>query len=391
MKILVLGGGAQGSACAFDLARSDDVAAVAMADLDVERPASFLLQHVARGRLGLHAVDASDGGALREVMAGFDVVACALPYHLNLEAARAAVDVGADFCDLGGNTGIVNRQMGLGDQARAAGISVVPDCGLAPGMVNILARGGIDALEHVTSVRVYVGGLPRHPEPPLNYRVAYSLEGVLDYYTTPVLKLEKGRVVTREALTEIETVDFGPPLGQLEAFLTAGGISRMPYDYEGRISSMFYKTLRYPGHAELMKAMRDIGLLSEEPIELDGCKVSPREMFIRTVGPGLSDPDAEDLVVLRVVVEGEVGGAVGIVRFDLLDRADTEHGISAMMRTTGYSLAGVARLQGSGRIPPGAHTPAECVPLPDYLTDLAERGIEVRRTTDGAVPSHPTM
>jgi lysine 6-dehydrogenase len=227
-----------------------------------------------------------------------------------------------------------------------------------------------------------VGGLPRHPEPPLNYRVAYSLEGVLDYYTTPVLKLEEGRVVTREALTEIETVDFGPPLGRLEAFLTAGGISRMPYDYEGRIPSMFYKTLRYPGHAELMKAMRDLGLLSDERIEIDGCEMSPREMFIRTVGPRLSDPDAEDLVVLRVVVEGEVGGGAGSVRFDLLDRADTGHGISAMMRTTGYSLAAVARLQGSGGIPPGAHTPAECVPLPDYLADLAARGVEVRRKDD---------
>jgi len=105
-------------------------------------------------------------------------------------------------------------------------------------------------------------------------------------------------------------------------------------------------------------------------------------MFIRTVGPRLRDPDAEDLVVLRVVVEGEVGGGASSVRFDPLDHADTEHGISAMMRTTGYSLAAVARLQGSGRIPPGAHTPAECVPLADYLADLAERGIDLRRRGD---------
>jgi len=246
-------------------------------------------------------------------------------------------------------------------------------------MVNILAQGGIDALDDVTSVRVFVGGLPRHPEPPLNYRVAYSLEGVLDYYTTPVLKLEEGRVVSRDALTELELLDFGPPLGQLEAFLTAGGISRMPYEYEGRIPSMYYKTLRYPGHAELMKAMRDLGLFSTEPVEVDGCSVSPREMFIRTVGPRLSKDDAEDLVVLRVIVEGRKGEAPLTVRFDLLDRADTEHGISAMMRTTGYSLAAVARSQGSGRIPPGAHTPARSVPLNEYLTSLAERGVEIQR------------
>lgn len=379
MRILVLGGGAQGSACAFDLARSDEVSAVAVADRDVDRPAPFLLPDVEGGRVRLHAVDAADGDALRRAMSGFDAVACALPYHFNLEAARAAVEVGAHFCDLGGNTGIVNRQMELADDARGANVSVVPDCGLAPGMVNILARGGIDALDDVASVRIYVGGLPAAPRPPLNYRVAYSLEGVLDYYTAPVLKLEGGRVVTREALTEIEVVDFGPPLGELEAFLTAGGISRMPYDYEGRIPSMAYKTLRYPGHASLMKAMRDLGLLSDEPVEVDGCRVSPREMFIRTVGPRLTDPGAEDLVVLRVVVDGRVDGAALTVRFDLLDRADADHGISAMMRTTGYSLAAVARLQGAGRIPAGAHTPAECVPLDDYLAALATRDVDVRR------------
>lgn len=381
MKVLVLGGGAQGSACAFDLVRSDEVTEVAVADLSVARPAAFLRPHMGT-RLGLHELDASDGAALRRTMTGFDVVACALPYHFNLEVARAAVEVGVHFCDLGGNTEIVNRQMELDDAAREAGVSVVPDCGLAPGMVNILAQGGIDALEETESVRIYVGGLPSQPEPPLNYRVAYSLEGVLDYYTTPVLKLEEGRVVTREALTEIEIVDFGPPLGELEAFLTAGGISRMPYDYEGRIPSMAYKTVRYPGHAELMKAMRDLGLLSDEPVEVDGCRVTPREMFIRTVGPRLTKPDAEDLVVLRVVVEGRAGGGRRTVRFDLLDRADMEHGISAMMRTTGYSLAAVARLQGAGRIAAGTHTPAGAVPIDAYLSDLAERGVVVRQTDD---------
>jgi lysine 6-dehydrogenase len=381
MKVLVLGGGAQGSACAFDLARSDDVGAVAIADLDVSRPADFLRPYLG-GKLTLLEVDASDEAALEGAMAGFDVVACALPYHFNLAAARVAVRVGAHFCDLGGNTDIVNRQMELADAARAAGVSVVPDCGLAPGMVNILARGGIDALDEVESVTIYVGGLPKHPKPPLNYRVAYSLEGVLDYYTTPVLKLEEGRVVEREALTEVETLDFGPPLGELEAFLTAGGISRMPYEYEGRVPAMSYKTLRYPGHAALMKAIRDLGLIDDVPLEVDGCSVTPREVFIRTVGPRLTDPDEEDLVVLRVEVRGRAGSEPAHVRFDLLDRADTERGISAMMRTTGYSLAAVARLQGAGSIAAGVHTPDACIPMKPYLEALARAGVDVRRTED---------
>jgi lysine 6-dehydrogenase len=379
VKILVLGGGAQGSACAFDLARSEDVEAVGLADLDVASPAPFLQPWVG-SRIELHPVDASDAAGLRSAIAGYDVVACALPYTFNYEASLAAVEEGAHFCDLGGNTEIVNRQMALADDARRAGVSVVPDCGLAPGMVNILAQGGIDAMEETDTVRIFVGGLPRHPRPPLNYRVAYSLEGVLDYYTTPVLKLEGGRVVEREALTEVETLDFGPEIGELEAFLTAGGISRMPYDYEGRIPAMSYKTLRYPGHAALMKAIRDLGLLSDEPVDVNGCPVTPRRVFIETVGPRLTDPEGEDLVVLRVEVEGRVGGKPHRVRFDLVDRADMERGISAMMRTTGYSLAAVARIQGSGQVDPGVHTPSECVPLGGYLAALADRGIRVTRS-----------
>lgn len=379
MKVLVLGGGAQGSACAFDLARSEGVEEVAVADLDVRTPAPFLEPYIG-DRLRLLEVDASDASALAAAMAGFDVVACALPYHFNLAASRAAVAAGAHFCDLGGNTEIVNRQLDLDEEARAAGVSVVPDCGLAPGMVNILAQGGIDALEETASVRIFVGGLPRHPQPPLNYRVAYSLEGVLDYYTTPVLKLEDGRVVERDALTEVESIDFGGEVGTLEAFLTAGGISRMPYAYEGRIDSMTYKTLRYPGHARLMKAIRDLGLLSDEALDVDGCEVTPRDVFIRTVGPRLTDPDAEDLVVLRVEVSGADASGPRTVRFDLLDRMDREHGISAMMRTTGYSLSAVARLQGAGEVAAGVRTPDACIPLDGYLRALAERGVEVVRT-----------
>ena len=154
----------------------------------------------------------------------------------------------------------------------------------------------------------------------------------------------------------------------------------MPYAYEGRVASMTYKTLRYPGHAHIMKAIRDLGLLSDEEMEVDGCRLKPRDVFIRVVGPRLSDPDAEDLVVLRVEVSGRDASGPRTVRFDLLDRMDREHGISAMMRTTGYSLSAVARLQGSGDVPAGVRTPDECVPLESYVAALAERGVEVRRS-----------
>jgi lysine 6-dehydrogenase len=228
-----------------------------------------------------------------------------------------------------------------------------------------------------------VGGLPQQPEPPLNYQVVYSLEGVLDYYSTPVLVLEGGEVVEKEPLTELEMVDFPGRFGPLEAFLTAGGVSSMPYRYEGVIGTMTYKTLRYPGHAYLMKSMRDLGLFSTEPLTVGGEPVVPRDVFIAAVSPRLVRPHGRDLVAMRVVVEGVRGGEPHTVTYELLDLYDEALGVTAMMRTTGYSLAAIARLQAEGAIEPGVHTPWECVSAETYVRVLGERGSEDR--ADGAV------
>lgn len=378
MKFLVLGAGAQGSACALDLARTKGVSRVVLGDVEAGKPREFLRPHIGK-EIELRMVDATAAGEVRAAMKDVDAVACALPYYFNAQIARLAIDCGVHFCDLGGNTDIVDKQVAMSAEAEAAGVSIVPDCGLAPGMVNILAQGGIDAMDQVESVRMFVGGLPQEPRPPLNYQVVYSLEGVLDYYTTPVLVLEHGKVTEKEALTEIEEVEFPAPLGRLEAFLTAGGASRMPYQFEGKIPSMSYKTLRYPGHAHLVKAMRDLGLFDAEPVKVHGWMVSPREVFIATVGPHLEDPGHGDVVALRIVVTGRKGGKPKTVTYELLDFYDEERGVTAMMRTTGYSLAAVARLQVEGVIRPGARPPYECVPVDAYVRTLGERGIRIEK------------
>ena len=378
MKILILGGGKQGSACAFDLVQRDGVESVVIADQHVAEPLPYLAPYVG-GKLEFVALDASNEAQVREVMAGMDAVACALPYYFNLEMTRLAIEAGAHFCDLGGNTDIVDQQKELSAAAEEAGVSAVPDCGLAPGMVNILAQGGIDAMDETQSVQIFVGGLPQNPKPPLNYQIVYSMEGVLDYYTTPVLVLENGEVEEKEALTGIETLHFDG-VGELEGFLTAGGISRMPYRYKGTIPDMSYKTLRYPGHAGMMKCMRDLGLMSLEPIDVKGTSVVPRDVFIEAVSPGLRNPEGNDLVAMRVIVKGIKDGAARTVTYEMVDRYDAENGVTAMMRTTGYSLAATAYLQASGVVGAGVHTPSECVPVEAYVEDLRGRGVIIDRT-----------
>ncbi len=379
MRMLVLGAGLQGSACAYDLLAHTDHDVV-IADLNVDNVPEFLRPHVGN-RLTLQKVDANDRAAVRNAMEGVTATMSAFPYYFNLGMAVAAVDAGSHFCDLGGNTEIVLQQKELARRAVEKGVSIVPDCGLAPGMVNILAQYGLSRLDETRAVRIKVGGLPQKPEPPLNYQVVYSLEGALDYYTTLSWVLRDGKPTQVKALSEIEELEF-PGVGTLEAFHTAGGLSTMAQSYAGRVPTMEYKTLRYPGHAKAMETIRDLGLLDLEPVDVKGARVVPRDVFISIVGPRLKKDyrTSPDMVVLRVEAEGVRDGRETVLRWDLLDRYDEATGITAMMRTTGYSLAITGAFQTERKVETGVWTPDEAMPPADYVEALRQRGVEIRES-----------
>lgn len=376
MKMLVLGAGLQGSACAYDLLQNPAVTQVTIADLHPDHLPDFLPSD--DERLRPVAADAEDHGTVGRLMVEHDAAMSAFPYYFNGPMAKLAVESDCHFCDLGGNTEIVVEQKQLDELARDRGLSVVPDCGLAPGMVNILAAEGIRRLDKAERVKIFVGGLPQDPEPPLNYQIVYSLEGALDYYTTPSWVLRDGQRVQVDALSEIELVDFPEPVGTLEAFHTGGGISTLPWEYEGKVAVMEYKTLRYPGHLAVMRPIRELGLLSDEPIDVKGQSVVPRDLFIAAVSPQLTKPEGRDLVALRVDVSGQKDGSLSTTSWQLIDRYDSEHGISAMMRTTGFSLSIIGQLQATGVITPGVRTPDESVPYRAYVEALAARGVMIQ-------------
>ena len=377
MKLLVLGAGLQGCACAYDLLQNPAVSQVTLADLRSERLPKFLAGDW-KGRLRTLKLDVSDQAAVRAAFEDHAAVMSAIPYYYNGPMANAAVEAGCHFSDLGGNTDIVLEQKKLHREALAKGISVIPDCGLAPGMVNILAAEGIRRLDRAEKVKIFVGGLPQSPEPPLNYQIVYSLEGALDYYTTPSWVLRGGKPVQVDALSEVEPVEFPSPVGTLEAFHTGGGISTLPFAYDGKIDVMEYKTLRYPGHVAIMRPIRELGLLASEPIEVKGKKVAPRDLFIAAVHPKLHKPEGRDLVALQVQVAGQRAGKPGNVTFRLIDYYDAQHGISAMMRTTGYSLSITGQMQVDGRVKEkGVHTPDEAIPFGAYVAELAKRGVKI--------------
>jgi len=374
-----LGAGLQGSACAYDLLQDKEVTEVRLADLHVGHIPEFLAPY-SGPRLIPTPLDVRDHDAVLGVMRQCDAVMSAIPYYFNYDLAKLAVDAGVHFCDLGGNTEIVFKQKELDADARRQNITVVPDCGLAPGMVNILAEYGIRQLDSVDSVKIYVGGLPQHPEPPLNYMLVYSLEGALDYYTTLSWVLRNGKRTHVKALSEREPVTFDS-VGTLEAFHTAGGLSTMAFRYEDKVPTMEYKTLRYPGHAALMEDIRAMGLLDLTPVDVKGIKVVPRDAFIASVMPKLFKPKGRDLVALRVVVSGKKSGSAATKTFELVDLYDAAHDISAIVRTTGYSLSITGLMQARRQVgPPGVYTPDECIPAATYIAELRKRGVDIKES-----------
>jgi lysine 6-dehydrogenase len=381
MRMVVLGAGLQGSACAYDLLQNPAIERVVLADMRVDALAPFLTRYRDDPRLERRQLDARDDDAVLDVLRGATACMNALPYYFNLRMATLAVRAGCHYADLGGNTEIVFQQLELDAEARSAGLSVIPECGLAPGMVNILAADGIAAMDATDTVRIWVGGLPQEPQPPLNYQIVYSLEGVLDYYTTRSWIVRDGQPQQVDALSEVESVEFPEPVGTLEAFHTAGGLSTLPWTYEGRVRTMEYKTLRYPGHAAIVRAIRELGLLENEPVTVAGNPVVPRKLFIACAEPRLRHPDKGDLVALRVQVDGSADGRPRTARYDLIDLRDEEAGISAMERTTGFSLSITGQMQAEGRVlREGVATPDQAVSADAYIAELGRRGIRIRKS-----------
>ncbi|HEV8321547.1 MAG TPA: saccharopine dehydrogenase C-terminal domain-containing protein [Myxococcota bacterium] len=380
VRYAVLGAGRQGTAAAFDLARVGGAevvwltdAAAGRAEAAAERVNRLAGADVARGR----ALDVSDERELRRFLSDVDSCVSAVPYFLNLAVARAAVQARTSLCDLGGNTAVVLQELQLHAEAEAAGVSVVPDCGLDPGLSQTLAAHGIARLDRAREVRVYCGGLPQKPRPPLGYALSFSMHGLLNEYAGHADFLRGGRRVQVPCLTEVEEVDFPPPLGRCEAFVTSGGTSTGPWTYEGKVDVYETKTLRYPGHCAVFRALADVGLLGEEPVTVGKDAVSPRALTARLLEPLLTDVAARDVVALRVLCRGERGGRPAEVQFDVLDFHDEATGFSAMERTTGWHAATVAAMMAHGEVPRGALPVERAVDPVRFLARWEHTGVRI--------------
>lgn len=389
MKILVLGAGRMGYGAAFDLVHnSPGVERVTIADFDLKK-AEAAAEKVGTSRIDAHHVDCASHSDVARLMQGHDSAISCVNYWYNESLSRAAIESGTNFCDLGGNNYVVDAQLALDDEAKAAGINIIPDCGLAPGMVSILAMRGAAQFEQLDEIHIRVGGLPQDPRPPLDYQLVFSVEGLINEYVEVARVIRDGKITEVESMTEIESLRFAgfPPL---EAFQTSGGTSTLPDTFLAKVRELDYKTIRYAGHCEKFRTMIDLGLCSSEELVVDSRTVKPRRVLGKLLQKHLP-ADGPDYVLIRLEFVGKrkaetraVASAadhpqgVSRLRYDIVDEHDDQTGLSAMMRTTAFPASIIAQMMARGETLVRGATPQEKAIDPErFVAELERRDIRI--------------
>lgn len=376
-RYVILGSGRQGTAAAYDLGRFGDAARIVMADVRVDaarQAAARVNDLLGREVAEATALYASEPASVKAVLAGAHVALSAVPYYFNLAITEASIASGVSLCDLGGNTDVVWSQMRLDEAARAKGVSVVPDCGMGPGLINHMGVYVMELLDRTREVYLYDGGLPQDPTDPWRYQLTFHVNGLTNEYDGDATFIREGKLTPVPTFTELETVDF-PPLGTLEAFVISGSMSTTPHTHLGRLARYENKVLRYPGHFATFEAYKRLGLFSEDFVEVDGQAVVPRHLYHRLLEPKITAPLIRDVCVMRAVGVGEKDGRPARVTVDLVDRYDPATGFTGMERLTGWHAAIMMALQARGRIAPGAHRMEQAVKATEVMAELDRRGI----------------
>ncbi|NWF99676.1 MAG: saccharopine dehydrogenase NADP-binding domain-containing protein [Thermoanaerobaculaceae bacterium] len=376
MRVVVLGAGRVGWAMARDLAGSGEFQVRA-----VDRSPESLARLAGVAGVETERAELTDPAQVTRAIRDADLVVGAVPGDLGFATVRTVLEAGKHMVDI---SFFPEDPLLLDAVARERGVTAVVDCGVAPGCDNVILGRLLEEMERVDRFACFVGGLPVERHHPWEYKAPFSPMDVLAEYTRPARLRRCGQDVSLPALSETELLDF-PGVGTLEAFLTDGLRTLLATT---QVPTMVEKTLRYPGHAEKIRLLRDAGFLSTQTVELDGVGVRPIDLTARLLFPAWQlATGEEDLTVLRVEVEGLEGGRPVRRRFDLLDRYDRASGTTSMARTTGYTCTAVARMVARGLFTRRGVSPPEVVGRDaacyEFLfAELAARGIVFRQTKE---------
>lgn len=378
-KYVVLGAGRQGVSAAYDLAKFGDASEVILGDLDfsqADKGAKILNGLLGKSIVSPSLVDVCNSNKLEEVLMEASSVISCVPYDFNLRIMKAAIKTRTNMCDLGGHTQTVLKQLEYNEEVKEKEISVVPDCGMGPGMNISLAVFAMSLLDTPREVYIWDGGLPQDPHPPWNYALTFNIGGLTNEYFGNAYFLRDGKITEVPCFDGYEQLDFPAPLNKLEAFVTSGGLSTMPWTFEGKLDRLENKTLRYIGHHKQFKAFSELGLLELEPVKVGDVEVVPRDVFHGLLEPKIKQPDVRDIAVIRVLCKGEKEGKKAEVMVELTDRYDEATKLTTMQRLTGWHSSIVAILSAQNKIPKGVIS-VENIPGDMIVGEAKKRGFRI--------------
>ena len=375
MEILVLGYGNVGSIVAKDLAESMPSANLAIAGRH-EIKAKEVAATINRKNVTTIRLDADAYDGIVDAMKTFDLIVGTLPGDLGYRSIQVAIDAKVDMVDV---SYMPENPLTLDKHAIKAGVTVVPDCGVAPGLSNLLVGHVLSKLDQVESIHIMVGGLPKEPVPPLGYVLTWSPTDLIDEYTRKANIIQHGRVVEVEPLTGLEEIEF-PGVGKLEGFYT-DGLRTLLYTIKD-VKNMWEKTLRYPGHAHSIKLLETLGFFSKDPIQVDKARLAPRDVTVEVLKKSLLRPEVEDLLAMKVEVSGTAKREKKRYVYHLLDHYDRENAIKAMARTTAYPASIVSQLIAKNMVKKKGLVPLEKLGARDnifstIMTELEKRHVKI--------------
>lgn len=375
-RYAILGSGRQGLAAAYDIGKFGAADEIVLYDIDsqvaetgAKRLNALLKANLVRGSF----LNVEDREQVEKSLRGIHSTISAVPYRHNLLITEAAIRSGSNLCDLGGNTDIVREQLRFDDAAKKHGVTVTPDCGMGPGLNISMAVHAMSFVDEPEEVLIWDGGLPQNPVPPWNYQLTFNINGLTNEYYGDAYFLRQGKVTPVPCLTEVETLAFPPPLGQLEAAVTSGGLSTAPWTFAGKLQRLENKTLRYPGHWQQFAAFQQLGLFESTPVMIHGHPLAPRDFYHALLEPKITSEKIRDICVIRTQCNGKTDGRKAACTLELMETYNEETGFTAMEQLTGWHASIIAILSARGVLPKGA------VPVELALTgEIFEKATKLR-------------
>ena len=379
----IIGTGRQGTAAAYDLLKFAEIEKLLLLDNNQNsinqciKKIEPVLNDV---KIQQSIIDFNETEQLKTLLDSFDIFLSSVPYKYNLMLTEIAIETSCSMVDLGGHTGNVVKQLDFDEEAKKKGITIVPDCGMGPGMNISMGLLAIEQFDEAHEVRIWDGGLPQNPIKPWNYSLFFNIAGLTNEYDSHAFFIREGKIEEVNCFEDYEVIDFGSDIGKLEASVTSGGLSTMPWTFQNKLKVLENKTLRYIGHWEWMKAYRELGLFSEDEITFKNHKIIPRDFYHHLLEPHLDTKDYNDICIMRVEAKGILDGKKSKVVIDAVETYDDTTNLMAMEKWTGWHASIVMQHIMTGNLNSGAYPIEKALSGKEFHKQALKRNYKINIT-----------